>query len=308
MANEVGALLVDVVLELERARADHPALDPRPGLRRDRRRLDDRLVGRLADEVREHADRRLEPEDAPCTGPVADTPAASKNGDRPAFEPLAPTYCFMLATTSAEVIVLPLWNLTPLRIWNVHDGRVRVRLPARREPGHDLALRVREGQVLAGDAGERERAAVVEQVRLERAACRQADADRAARLDRASCARRVRCRTGLADEREQGCPSCRPRGRTSRRDAGTRCGPSRRRPARRSGCSRAGPASLRRYASITLRVSLSIRPSSSVIVARRERCAVRRRRTRIDGAWRRYWCCRSRRVGIASHARASLKE
>ena len=53
-------------------------------------------------------------------GPDADTPEASKNGDRPAFEPLAPTYCFMLATTSAAVSVLPLWNLTPFRIWNVH--------------------------------------------------------------------------------------------------------------------------------------------------------------------------------------------
>ena len=53
-------------------------------------------------------------------GPVAETPAASKNGDRPAFEPLAPTYCFMLATTSFAVIVEPSWNLTPLRIWNVH--------------------------------------------------------------------------------------------------------------------------------------------------------------------------------------------
>ena len=53
-------------------------------------------------------------------GPFADTPAASKNGIRPAFDPFAPTYCFMLATTSFAVIVLPLWNLTPLRIWNVH--------------------------------------------------------------------------------------------------------------------------------------------------------------------------------------------
>ena len=52
-------------------------------------------------------------------GPVAETPDASKNGDRPAFEPLALTYCFMLATTSFAVIVLPSWNLTPLRIWNV---------------------------------------------------------------------------------------------------------------------------------------------------------------------------------------------
>ena len=30
------------------------------------------------------------------------------------------TYCFRLATTSWAVNVLPLWNLTPLRIWKVH--------------------------------------------------------------------------------------------------------------------------------------------------------------------------------------------
>ena len=60
--HEVGALLVDVVLELERAGADHAALDPFSRLRGIGRRLDDRLVGRLADEIREHANRRLEPE------------------------------------------------------------------------------------------------------------------------------------------------------------------------------------------------------------------------------------------------------
>ena len=53
-------------------------------------------------------------------GPVAETPDVSKKGERPAFDPFAPTYCFMLATTSAAVSVLPLWNFTPLRIWNVH--------------------------------------------------------------------------------------------------------------------------------------------------------------------------------------------
>ena len=33
-------------------------------------------------------------------------------------------YCLKLATTSSAVIVLPLWNLTPLRSWNVHVVRV----------------------------------------------------------------------------------------------------------------------------------------------------------------------------------------
>ena len=50
--------------------------------------------------------------------PAAETPAASKNGARPAFDPL-PTYCFIEATTSADVISLPLWKRTPLRSWNV---------------------------------------------------------------------------------------------------------------------------------------------------------------------------------------------
>ena len=52
--------------------------------------------------------------------PRAETPDASKNGREAGVRALAVTYCFMLATTSCAVSVLPLWNLTPLRIWNVH--------------------------------------------------------------------------------------------------------------------------------------------------------------------------------------------
>src|SRR5438552_16943502 len=35
-----------------------------------------------------------------------------------------PASCLKLATTSSAVISLPLWNLTPLRSWNVHDVAV----------------------------------------------------------------------------------------------------------------------------------------------------------------------------------------
>ena len=63
VAHERRALLVDVVRELEGAGPDHPALDPRAGIRGDRGGLDDRLVRGLAEQVREDADRRLELED-----------------------------------------------------------------------------------------------------------------------------------------------------------------------------------------------------------------------------------------------------
>ena len=115
--DELRTLLLRVALELERARSDHAALDPRTRIGGDRGRLDDRLVRRLAQQVRERAERRLQPE-ADGVPAAAETPAASKNGARPAFDPL-PTYCFIEATTSADVISLPLWKRTPLRSWNV---------------------------------------------------------------------------------------------------------------------------------------------------------------------------------------------
>ena len=63
VADELGAPLVDVAPEPERPGADHAARDPRAGLRHDRSRLDDRLIRRLAEQVRESPERRLEADD-----------------------------------------------------------------------------------------------------------------------------------------------------------------------------------------------------------------------------------------------------
>ncbi len=100
-------------------------------------------------------------------GPVAETPAASKYGLSPAFDALTPTYCFMLATTSAAVSVLPSWNLTPLRIWNVHTvaslfGFQLVASEGTTSPFGFVNVRYSPGML-----EKRERAAVVEQVRLD---------------------------------------------------------------------------------------------------------------------------------------------
>ena len=96
----------------------------------------------------------------------------------------------MLATTSLAVIVLPLWNFTPLRIWKVQTVALAFGFQLVASHGNDPALRVRERQVLGRDAGERQRPALVEQVRLERGAeGRDADAQRAAALDGFPCGR-----------------------------------------------------------------------------------------------------------------------
>src|SRR5262249_165601 len=63
-----------------------------------------------------------------CTvyGPVLTTPSGPMRlgGSAPtACEVFSERYCLKLATTSSAVIVLPLWNLTPLRIWNVQTVR-----------------------------------------------------------------------------------------------------------------------------------------------------------------------------------------
>ena len=83
------------------------------------------------------------------------------------------------------------------------DRGVRVRLPARCERRYDLPLRRGERQELAGDAGERERAAFVQEVRLERGTERRdAEPNRAALLDGRRGARRGRCCSCLARKRE----------------------------------------------------------------------------------------------------------
>ena len=94
-----------------------PLLTHVPGLRRDRRRLDDRLVRRLAQQVRERAERRLEPEDDGVSAGGRHSGGVEERAEA-GVRPLA-TYCFIEATTSADVISLPLWKRTPLRSWNV---------------------------------------------------------------------------------------------------------------------------------------------------------------------------------------------
>ena len=92
-------------------------------------------------------------------------------------------YCLKLATTSSAVIVLPLWNLTPRRSWNVQTVPSGVRLPACREPRLHLQCRVRERQILARDTRQTQRARFSELIRLEtRAEPEHPDAKRAARL------------------------------------------------------------------------------------------------------------------------------
>ena len=63
-----------------------------------------------------------------CTvyGPVLTTPSGPiiEAGSAPrACESFTDRYCLMLATTSSAFSVLPLWNLTPRRIWNVQTVR-----------------------------------------------------------------------------------------------------------------------------------------------------------------------------------------
>ena len=92
-----------------------------PGLSGDRGRLDDRLVRRLADEVRERpvGDERR---NSTVYGPLLITPAGERRLlgiAEKSCDVAADMYCLKLATTSSALKVLPLWNLTPRRSWNV---------------------------------------------------------------------------------------------------------------------------------------------------------------------------------------------
>ena len=74
----------------------------------------------------------------------------------------------MLATTSAAVSVLPLWNLTPLRIWNVHTVASAFGFQLVASQGRIFPCGFVKVRYSPGMPANAERAAVVEQVRLER--------------------------------------------------------------------------------------------------------------------------------------------
>ena len=64
-----------------------------------------------------------------CTvyGPVFTTPSGPSRlgGIAPSScDVVSVRYCLKLATTSSAFMVLPLWNFTPLRSWNVHIVRL----------------------------------------------------------------------------------------------------------------------------------------------------------------------------------------
>ena len=199
--------------------------------------------------------------------PVAETPEASKYGVSPAFDALLPTYCFMLATTSAAVSVLPSWNLTPLRIWNVHTvafafGFQLVASDGTTCPFGFVNVRYSPGMLEKASAppslsryGSMGPAGAVRPTRIVPPAL---PAARRVRASGAAPASPTRPSNPPSMPTER--PNMAPRLRNSSRLSSPLTSSS-------MTLFSSGPASLRRYSSMTLRVSLSIRDSFSEFVA-----------------------------------------
>ena len=200
-------------------------------------------------------------------GPLAETPAASKYGLRPAFDCFTPTYCFRLATTSLEVIVWPLWNLTPLRSWNVQAvaslfGFQLVASHGTHTPFGFVNVRYSPGMPASARAppslrryGSSEAPGAVSPTRIVPPAFA---ATRCVRAVVAAPASPVKASRLPMIPRDM--PNIAPRLRNSSRFSSPLTSSS-------MTLFSSGPASLRRYSSMTLRVSLSIRDSFSVFVA-----------------------------------------
>src|SRR3972149_1089072 len=76
-------------------------------------------------------------------GPVLTTPDGSRrlNGiAERSSDVFSVRYCLKLATTSSAVIVLPLWDLTPRRGWNVQTVRAGFGPPLGRSHGFACSL------------------------------------------------------------------------------------------------------------------------------------------------------------------------
>ena len=198
--------------------------------------------------------------------PAADTPAASKYGERPALDSFAPTYCLKLATTSRDVISCPSWKRTPFRSWKVHTvafafGFQLVASHGRIRPWGSVNVRYSPGIPDSASAPPSFR----------RYGSSEPPAGRPTRIvpPRFTCS--SRCTAGAAPASPTRpsrppmmpaeIPNIAPRFRNSPRSSS---------PANSSSMTlfSSGPASLRRYSSIALLVSLSIRPPR-VVGARR---------------------------------------
>ncbi len=191
------------------------------------------------------------------TCPPPTRPTASKKGLRPAFDPLR-------RRTASSTRRRPPTS-SPGRCGSARPGeagtsrrwRSRSASSSTRAQGSTARLGVRERQVLAGDARERERAALVQQVRLERGA----EAGMPTRIVPPGLHRlawRAEREIGLADVAQQRADRAGRRGRTSSRAEGT---PARSSSPPTSSSMRlfsSAPASCWRYSSTILRVSRSI--------------------------------------------------